>query len=89
MITATVTTKGQITVPKAVRDALGLKEGHQVVFVVEGERAYLHAVRSHGVQALRGVAGGLRPFPGREAERESARKAAVDEALDRAKDSSS
>ena len=34
--------KGQITIPKPVRDALGLHEGDQVVFrLVEGERAIL------------------------------------------------
>lgn len=38
---AKVTSKGQVTVPKAVRDALGLKEGDQVVFRVEGNRAVL------------------------------------------------
>lgn len=89
MITATITTKGQITVPKAVRDALGLKEGHQVVFIIEGERAYLHPVRARGIKALRGIAGDLRPFPGREAEREAARGAAVAEALGRSGDASS
>lgn len=68
---------------------LGLKEGYQVVFVIEGERAYLHPVRSRGVKGLRWIAGGLRPFPGREAEREAARRAAVAEALGRFGDSSS
>ncbi len=38
---AKVTTKGQVTVPKAVRDALGIKEGDEVVFRVEGNRAVL------------------------------------------------
>ena len=38
---ARVTSKGQVTVPKAVRDALGLKEGDQVVFRVQGSRAVL------------------------------------------------
>lgn len=38
---AKMTSKGQITVPKAVRDALGLHEGDAVVFRVEGERAVL------------------------------------------------
>lgn len=38
---AKVTSKGQVTVPKAVRDALGLKEGDEVVFRVEGNRAVL------------------------------------------------
>jgi antitoxin PrlF len=36
-----MTSKGQVTVPKAVRDALGLAEGDQVVFRVEGNRAVL------------------------------------------------
>lgn len=32
MSTATVTSKGQITIPKEVRDALGLETGHRVAF---------------------------------------------------------
>lgn len=89
MITATITTKGQVTIPKAVRDALGLQEGQQVVFLIEGERAYLHPVPSRGVRALRGIAAALRPFPGREAEREAARDVAVAEALGHEDDSPS
>jgi AbrB family looped-hinge helix DNA binding protein len=38
---AKVTSKGQVTVPKAVRDALGLREGDSIVFRVEGKRAML------------------------------------------------
>jgi len=38
---AKVTSKGQVTVPKAVREALGLKEGDEVIFRVEGNRAVL------------------------------------------------
>jgi AbrB family looped-hinge helix DNA binding protein len=38
---AKVTSKGQVTVPKAVRDALGLKAGDEIVFRVEGNRAVL------------------------------------------------
>ena len=40
-VAATMTSKGQITVPKVVRDALGLAEGDQVVFRVEGHGAVL------------------------------------------------
>ena len=40
-VRAQLSSKGQLTVPKAVRDALGLTEGDQVVFRVEGERALL------------------------------------------------
>jgi len=37
MATATVTTKGQITIPKAVRDSLRLRSGDRVEFVLQGE----------------------------------------------------
>ena len=40
-VAARMTSKGQVTVPKAVRDALGIKEGDEVVFRVEGNRAVL------------------------------------------------
>ena len=40
-VAAKVTSKGQVTVPKAVREALGIKEGDEIVFRVEGNRAAL------------------------------------------------
>ncbi|HMP72225.1 MAG TPA: AbrB/MazE/SpoVT family DNA-binding domain-containing protein [Kiritimatiellia bacterium] len=38
MVTATLTSKGQLTIPKSVRDALRLQTGDRVTFVVHGER---------------------------------------------------
>jgi AbrB family looped-hinge helix DNA binding protein len=38
---ARLTSKGQVTVPKAVREALGVAEGDEIVFHVEGNRAVL------------------------------------------------
>lgn len=38
---AKMTSKGQLTVPKAVRDALGIRAGDKVVFRVDGDRAVL------------------------------------------------
>lgn len=38
---ARVTSKGQVTVPKAVRDALQLGTGDHLVFRVEGSRAVI------------------------------------------------
>jgi len=40
-VAARVTSKGQVTVPKAVRDALGIREGDRLVFRVQGNRAVL------------------------------------------------
>ncbi len=41
-IAARLTSKGQVTIPKSVRDALNLTEGDQVVFrVIDGGRAVL------------------------------------------------
>lgn len=40
-VAARVTSKGQVTVPKAVREALGIHEGDEVLFRVEGSRAVL------------------------------------------------
>ena len=41
METTTMTTKGQVTIPKSVRQQLGLKQGSRVTFVVEGDHAVL------------------------------------------------
>jgi len=38
---ARLTSKGQVTIPRSVREALGLGDGDHVVFRVEGHRAVL------------------------------------------------
>ena len=40
-VAAKVTSKGQVTVPKVVRDVLGIRDGDEVIFRVEGNRAVL------------------------------------------------
>ena len=38
---AKVTSKGQVTVPKAVREALGIRSGDAIVFRVDGNRVLM------------------------------------------------
>jgi antitoxin PrlF len=40
-VRARITSKGQVTIPKSVREALDLREGDQVVFRVERSRALI------------------------------------------------
>ena len=40
-VSARVSSKGQITIPRAVRDALAIEEGDELVFRVEGRRAII------------------------------------------------
>ncbi|HUO74562.1 MAG TPA: AbrB/MazE/SpoVT family DNA-binding domain-containing protein [Solirubrobacteraceae bacterium] len=39
--TAKITSKGQVTIPKSVRDALELHEGDELIFRVERSRAVI------------------------------------------------
>ena len=51
---STVTSKGQTTLPKAVRDALGVRPGERIVYEIEGGCVRLLAAHS-AVDALCGL----------------------------------
>lgn len=55
MAIATMTSKGQITVPKEVRDELGLEAGARVLFVRVGEGQYRLVARTGDVADLAGL----------------------------------
>ena len=50
---STVTTKGQVTIPKPIRDALGIGPNDRVAFIREGERVLLQPLRT--LKAFRGA----------------------------------
>lgn len=56
---STVTSKGQVTIPKRVRDQLGLKSGSKVEFVLVKGHAVLEPVGERGADTL---AGSLRAY---------------------------
>lgn len=55
MPTATITSKGQVTLPKEVRDALGLKTGDRLDFTRSPGGAYRIDVRKVDIRSLAGV----------------------------------
>lgn len=60
MTTATLTSKGQITVPSAVREALGVGTGDRVEFVEVGPGRYEFIAATRPVTALKGMFGKAR-----------------------------
>jgi len=56
---ATLTAKGQVTIPKVVREALGMKRGDVVSWELEDESVRLRVVPSIDQAYLRGVQAGL------------------------------
>lgn len=55
MPTATITTKGQTTIPKAVRDRLRLGPGDRVEFVVQDDGTALMIPATLTLEELKGV----------------------------------
>jgi len=54
MLGTQLTTKGQVTVPKDVRDALQLAAGDKVYFVADGDRAIMVPLK-RDIWSLRGA----------------------------------
>jgi AbrB family looped-hinge helix DNA binding protein len=52
---STLTSKGQITVPKAVREALALRAGDQVEFQRRPDGSFVLVPRQSDVRALKGI----------------------------------
>jgi len=55
MAVATLTSKGQITVPSRVRAALGLEKGDRVEFVEQGKGQFAIIAASRSVHELKGM----------------------------------
>lgn len=55
MARATVTTKGQITIPKEVREGLGVGAGDRVEFVEQERGVYTVVAATRDVRLLKGM----------------------------------
>jgi AbrB family looped-hinge helix DNA binding protein len=45
MLDSVITRKGQVTIPKPIRDQLGLEEGEKVMFIRRGDEVLLKVLR--------------------------------------------
>jgi antitoxin PrlF len=71
MSITTVTTKGQITIPRDIRQSLGLSQGDKVLFILEGDRAVLMPLpKGRQLSDLRGSLPATRPYSSHDAVRQ-------------------
>lgn len=76
---STVTSKGQVTLPKRLRDRLDIHEGAKVVFLEQADGSIRMLVRRNNLKAIAGI---LKPRKGMNASiedlKEATRQGAVD-----------
>jgi antitoxin PrlF len=61
---AKVTSKGQVTIPQAIRRALAIETGDRVVFELSEAGAHLRVVRPTRLSELYASLPATRPYPG-------------------------
>lgn len=55
MATATMTSKGQITIPKEIREALGIQAGDRIDFITETDGRVILKAATLEISALEGI----------------------------------
>ena len=59
-VLSTITSKGQVTIPKVIREQLGLKQHDRIAFVIQDDGSVqLRVPRFPSVASLAGIAGTL------------------------------
>lgn len=71
---ATMTSKGQVTIPKAVREALGIEKQDQLLFIVEGDELRVVPLRRRDLSDLFGALASDRPYAEHDEVRQSVRR---------------
>jgi len=80
-----VSVKGQTVIPKEVRDALGIKPGAQIEWLVQDGKVHVFLIPDDPVRALRGILKGHGTFADwmKERNEERARERELEEAEER------
>jgi len=61
MLDSVITRKGQVTIPKPIRDQLGLEEGEKVMFIRRGDEVLLKVLRGSVLDLKGSVRPSTRP----------------------------
>jgi AbrB family looped-hinge helix DNA binding protein len=75
MSTASVTSKGQVTIPAKIRRLLSIKAGDRLLFESEGDEVRIRVVARRKASDFLGVIETGKSFPGHAAVRQSTAKA--------------
>lgn len=70
MSTASVTSKGQVTIPVRIRNLLSIRTGDRLLFETEGQEVRIRVVPRRKAADFLGVFKSVEPFPGTPAVRE-------------------
>lgn len=70
---ATVTGKGQVTLPRRIRERLKIEVGDKLLFDIEDDELRVRVVHGRGVGELFDALPGVEAYAGEEAERKAAR----------------
>ncbi len=62
MPTAKITYKGQVTIPKEIRESLSIHEGDSVLFTVEEDHAILKPLRKMDISEFLGALPATKPY---------------------------
>jgi len=71
---AKLTFKGQVTIPKRIREALSIVEGDSVIFSMEGDHAVVKPLKKTALGDFYGSFPATRPYPGSDAMRKEIHK---------------
>lgn len=75
MSTATVTSKGQVTIPAKIRQQLSLRAGDRLQFESTGQEVSIRVVPKRELADFAGILRSAKPFPGTRAVRETTARA--------------
>ena len=61
-----VMSNGQVTIPPEIRQQLGLQEGDELLFSMDGNEVRLRPVKRRRLSEFRGILPATIPYPGQE-----------------------